>query len=420
MFAGKVGVLDDGTPYFAPLGEIVVDGSRVICHLCGRARRSVVAHLPSHGWTKDQYCEAFGLERGQSLEGPETHKLKASLFTARLAFDPAIRDGAAAGRERARSGELARAAAAAARGRRFPEQRLRKSRRAVPEMTRKALARANRDRADRPLADVAAAAARRQGYPDIRAYVLARAEAGASLAMISREAGLHKDWLSRHLARVDPAARDALRRRRASRYDARWLPAIHALGFADVPGYLSERHLNQHLTVNAIAAEVGLSGQAVTSALRRYGLPVTGHAAKRHAARQRAADVAASLGYPTVAEYISERRADGWTWNAIAAESGQPPTWLRRHAARSSLPQRPEELGEVIGEQGWFLVGGEMAAARHDGVPGDVVAALGPAARRVAEVPGEDGDRGRHRDVPHSRRHSLGVLPVRAGPGRSP
>jgi hypothetical protein len=70
MFAEKVGVLDDGTPYFAPLGEIVVDGSRVICHLCGRALRSVVAHLPSHGWTKDQYCEAFGLERGQPLEGP--------------------------------------------------------------------------------------------------------------------------------------------------------------------------------------------------------------------------------------------------------------------------------------------------------------------------------------------------------------
>jgi hypothetical protein len=76
----------------------------VIYHLCGRALRSVVAHLPPHGWTEDQYCEAFGLERGQSLEGLETHKLRAALFTVRLALDPAIRDSSAEGRERARSG----------------------------------------------------------------------------------------------------------------------------------------------------------------------------------------------------------------------------------------------------------------------------------------------------------------------------
>ncbi|WP_300604219.1 MucR family transcriptional regulator, partial [Trebonia sp.] len=106
-----VGVLDDGTPYYAPVGEVIADGSRVICHLCGRALRSVVAHLPSHGWTKEQYCAAFGLERGQSLEGSETHELRAALFTARLAVEPAIRDGAAAGRQRARAGELAKAAA---------------------------------------------------------------------------------------------------------------------------------------------------------------------------------------------------------------------------------------------------------------------------------------------------------------------
>ena len=327
------GVLDDGTPYYAPVGEIVADGSRVICHLCGRALRSVVAHLPSHGWTKEQYCLAFGLERGQSLEGSETNKLRAALFTARLALDPAVRAGAAAGRQRARDGELGRAAAAAARGRPFPEQRRRKSRRALTQTPREVIARANRDRADRHLADVAAEVARGHGYPDIGAYVLARIAAGASLAAISREAGLHKDWLSRHLARIDPAAEEAVRRQSARRHDARWLPAIRALGFADVPGYLTERHLNQHQTVNVIAAEVGFSYQAVIAALRRHGLPVTGHAAKRHAARQRADDVAASLGYATVADYISRRRAQGWSWNAISAESGQPETWLRRHAA---------------------------------------------------------------------------------------
>ena len=182
----SVGVLDDGTPYYAPVGEIAADGARVICHLCGRSLRSVVAHLPSHGWTKDQYCEAFGLERGQSLEGTETHKLRAALFTARLALDPAIREGAAAGRRRTRRGELARAAAAAARGRPFPEQRRLKSRRALAEVSRTVVARANRDRADRHLANVTAEVARGHGYPDIGAYVLTRIRAGASLAMVSR------------------------------------------------------------------------------------------------------------------------------------------------------------------------------------------------------------------------------------------
>ena len=89
----------------------------------------------------------------------------------------------------------------------------------------------------------------------------------------------------------------------------------------------------QHRTVSAIAAEIGVSQYAAESALRRHGLERVTHAEKRHAARQRAAQVAAGLGYATVAEYVAQRRADGWTWAAIVAESGQPQTWLRRGAA---------------------------------------------------------------------------------------
>src|SRR5215469_17452111 len=59
-----VGVLADGTAFYAPLGEVVVvDDALVTCHLCGWALRSVTAHLRAHGWTKQVYCEAFGLER---------------------------------------------------------------------------------------------------------------------------------------------------------------------------------------------------------------------------------------------------------------------------------------------------------------------------------------------------------------------
>ena len=193
------------------------------------------------------------------------------------------------------------------------------------------IAEANRERARRHLAHVAAVVARSHGYPDIGAFVLDRLADGASLASISRQAGLGKDWLSRHLPDIDPAAAASACRRRPDRWDARWLPALRQLGFPDVPSYLYQRHIVQHRTVNAIAAETGLAHHAVESALRRHGLTRTVHAAKRHAASQRAAQVAADLGFDSIVGYVSDRRATGWTWRAISAESGQPQSWLRRH-----------------------------------------------------------------------------------------
>jgi hypothetical protein len=333
-----VAVLADGTPCYAPLGEVViVDDALVTCHLCGRSLRSVTAHLKAHGWTKDAYCEAFGLERGQSLEGPQTRKLRAAAFSARLVFDASVREGSAAGRERARAGHLARDAAAAARGRAIPEQRRRKALRALATIAPGAAAQANSDRARRRLAEVAADAAARAGYPDIWALVLARVFAGASLAAVSREAGLHKDWLSRHLKEIDPDAAAAVHRALAARRDAGWRPALRRLGFPDVPSYLRDRHLARHRTVAAIAAEAGLSHHAVAAALRRHGLDRTPHAAKRHASRQRGAEVAAGFGFESMADYLTRRRAAGWTWRAIAAESGQPPSWVRRQAAASGV-----------------------------------------------------------------------------------
>jgi AraC-like DNA-binding protein len=335
--ASHVGVLADGTPCYAPIGEVIVDGSLVSCHLCGRALRSVTAHLRAHGWTKLAYCEAFGLERGQSLEGPETRKLRAVALASRLVFEPAMRQGSAAGRARARTGALARDAARAATGRRLPEQRRRKAAATLAAIPPPAVARANRDRATRHLASVAKEVARQQGYAGLGAFVLARVEEGASLADVSREAGLNKDWLSRHLGRVDPVAAEAVRRHRPQRLDARWLPAVRRLGFSDVPGYLHERHTVQHWTVNAVAAEIGFTHHTVKAALHRHGVTGVAHAAKRHVASQRASQVAGRLGFGTVAEYVADRRAAGWTWAAMAAECAQPSSWLRRQA-RPGVP----------------------------------------------------------------------------------
>ena len=331
-----VAVLADGTPAFAPVGEVVLTGARVVCHLCGRAFRSVTAHLRVHGYTKEAYCAAFGLERGQSLEGPDTRKLRAAALTSRLVFDPAFRAGSAAGRQRARSGDLTRDAAAAATGRRHPEQRRRKARRALAGIPAGVVAQANAERARQHVAGVAAEVARRHGYPDLGAFVTARTADGASLAAISREAGLHKDWLSRHLPDVAPAAAAAVPARRPARADARWRPALDRLGFPDVPSYLRERHVGQRRTVNAMAAEIGVTHHAIESALRRHGLNRVAHAATRHAAGERAAQVAAGLGYHSLGGYLRERRAAGQTWRAMAAETGQPESWLRRQAARET------------------------------------------------------------------------------------
>jgi hypothetical protein len=328
-----VGVLADGTPYYAPIGEIVSDGTTVTCHLCGRSLKSVAAHLRVHGWTKAAYCETFGLERSQPLEGSETRKRRAASFTPRLIFDPAIRAGSAAGRQRAAAGELARDAARASTGRPMPEQRRRKASRVAAAASSEAAVRANQERAARHRAEVAARVASEQGYPTLGAYVQDRAASGVSLAAISREAGLNKDWLHRHLGEVDPAVAAAIRQAPAGRDGPRWVQAVTALGFADVPSYLRDRHLARHQTVSAIGAELGMSNHAVAAALARHGLGRTVHAGKRNAVQERAAQVVAVLGVDSVPGYVAERRAAGWTWQAIAAECGQPSSWLRRQSA---------------------------------------------------------------------------------------
>ena len=106
-----------------------------------------------------------------------------------------------------------------------------------------------------------------------------------------------------------------------------------------MPSYLRDRHVSRHWTAHAIAAEAGVSHHAVESAFRRHGLDWEAHAAQRQLARQRSAAVAAALGFATMAGYIGERRAAGWTWRAMAAESGQPESWLRRQARDAQDPR---------------------------------------------------------------------------------
>jgi hypothetical protein len=61
----EFGSLVDGTAFYAPVGEMLRDGEdRVCCHLCGRWMQAVGGtHLRWHGWTIDDYREAFQLRQ---------------------------------------------------------------------------------------------------------------------------------------------------------------------------------------------------------------------------------------------------------------------------------------------------------------------------------------------------------------------
>ncbi|HEV7647330.1 MAG TPA: hypothetical protein VGP26_04135 [Actinophytocola sp.] len=328
-------VLPDGTPSYAPLGAVVREGEWVLCHLCGRFFRSVVAHLRTHGWDHLAYRAVFGLERTEPLEGNGTRELRASAMRQRRAHDPAVRAGCEIGQEWVRSGALTKAAAEAARGRVQPEQRRRKTLRTLAGISPRARAAGTRRHAEQRLRRVARHAAERLGFPDLGALVRDRVAAGASLAAISREAGLHKDWLNRHLSTVDHlvAAEVAAAAHRA---DARWAPALARLGFAGLPAYLTDRHAVRRHTVSAIAAETGLPRGAVESALARHGIDRTPHATSRSRRDGTAAAVAARFGFDDIAAYLSDRRAAGRSWQAIADECGRPQTWVRRRAGLST------------------------------------------------------------------------------------
>src|ERR1039458_6246608 len=103
------GHLPDGTPYYAPLGTLEYDEDlqRVRCHLCARWMRWVNhTHLATHGWTREEYLEAFGLSWGRALHTPELAEHRRTWMRMALATDPRLRKGLAVGQEMARRGQL--------------------------------------------------------------------------------------------------------------------------------------------------------------------------------------------------------------------------------------------------------------------------------------------------------------------------
>lgn len=307
----------------APIGQMLADGERVRCHLCGQWFLSVASHIRVHGWSKADYITAFGLELGNPLSGPATRRRRSAALLARR-IEPAIRHAQQRALVRSRSGALTLAAAEAARGRRHPAERRAKTLATLAGIDPQARAEGNRRRARQHRERLTREVAARFGYATFDDYLTDRFGAGMSMAAVSREAGLHKDWVSRHLSRGAPPRRDPV---------DRLTPAARRLGFADSRAYLTATHVEQHRSVASIAAEAGVARSTVLTALRRHGIDPVPHATKRHAADARARAVARSLGYETLRAYLADRRAAGTSWTALADETGLPATTLRRHLA---------------------------------------------------------------------------------------
>jgi ssDNA-binding Zn-finger/Zn-ribbon topoisomerase 1 len=79
--------LDDGTPIYGPIGEMLQDGDRVRCHLCGRWLRMVAgSHLLSrHEMTTSEYRELFQLDVTLSTACAETSERKRATMLKQIA-----------------------------------------------------------------------------------------------------------------------------------------------------------------------------------------------------------------------------------------------------------------------------------------------------------------------------------------------
>jgi hypothetical protein len=87
-----VGHLPTGEPYYVAPREMRYDGDRVQCHLCGRWLRFVGgSHLSrTHGWTLEEYRDAFRLVRGATTAAPELSARKRVLMLARMEYDDVL------------------------------------------------------------------------------------------------------------------------------------------------------------------------------------------------------------------------------------------------------------------------------------------------------------------------------------------
>jgi len=126
------GRLSDGTPYFAPIGELRLarHNRAVQCHLCGGWFQALApAHLQkAHGWNHLEYREAFGLMKSTPLRVPRLVRRQRAVMKHLLRTNVVVVKALLDAQDKMRSGELEAVAHPKKRGPQPAEQRRRSAR----------------------------------------------------------------------------------------------------------------------------------------------------------------------------------------------------------------------------------------------------------------------------------------------------
>jgi hypothetical protein len=166
--ANPIGLLDDGTVFYAPVGALRYSEARqkVQCHLCGRWYRALTPnHIKlAHGWDHLDYKRVFGLNRGTALQAPSLGDQRSASMRRLLDRDARVQKELLRVQELQRSGGLDAVARPHIRGPQ-PEEHRRRSvaAAALGAESRRASARALRDRRVNAL-----------GYANIRDFLIHR------------------------------------------------------------------------------------------------------------------------------------------------------------------------------------------------------------------------------------------------------
>lgn len=245
-------------------GRLIRDeaADTVICHVCGRAFRSLGAHVRAHRMTAAEYRQEFGLLRARALSAREFSREQSGIRRARYRASEDAQARFAAGRAMARSGELTRARRAVAREQADPQE-LRRVRRESLTAGRRTQARTADDRT--------AAALGAGGFTDLaQALRTLYVDRHNSIEDTARILGIGKGRLRRLLAEHGIEVRATGQNSAAGRHSRVQLndrAAAERVGARNITVWLRERAA-EGATLRELAAATGRSIPWVTTRIR--------------------------------------------------------------------------------------------------------------------------------------------------------
>lgn len=322
------GQLDDGIPYYAPLGELRYDPDtdRVQCHLCGDWYRHLSwTHLYRHGWSREDYVRAFGLNLHNSLMTPTLSARRSELSKLLWATDPRVQRGLALGWALASE----------------PEARLWPKPSTTSLEHRRNTARGKVESWAVRRRQEEENVARRLGFSDFASYWRDRRDQGWTLGRIAKEFGHTDKWARKAMLRIEGRLAIPVQERGAAERQRVEAAVIaqgwEGLGARQQPAAPTEESENS-VTLCAVPPtqlrSKGVRGRAARSAARR---------------REQEEQLANRLGFSDFQTYWQARRGQGWTTVQIAKELGHTDWWARKAMLRieGSWVLPAEERGQL-------------------------------------------------------------------------